>query len=70
MSATVHTLDHESAENPIDRWRRECGIPSDNAAANALCVHRHTVANMRSRELLRIERLAMAAVKAKLAPWT
>ena len=67
----VQALDRENAKiDPLDRWKQACGIPSDNAVANVLCVHRHTVANMRGRYLTRLERLAMAAVKAGLEPWT
>lgn len=65
----VHALDHETGENALDRFKREAGIGSDNALAHALCVHRHTVANMRGRYLTKLERLALAAVKAKLEPW-
>lgn len=65
--ADVQILDCEI--DPIDVWRQRCGIPSDNAAANLLCVHRHTIANMRGRYLTRMERLAMAAVEHKLEPF-
>lgn len=53
----------------IDAWKAACGFPTDNAAAMALRVDRHTIPNWRKRDLTHVERLALAAVYHRIKPF-
>lgn len=53
----------------FDDWMQACGLPTVNAAANTLGVHRNTATTMRTRELTKLERLAMAAAYHRIQPF-
>jgi hypothetical protein len=55
--------------SPFDDWMQACGLPTVNAAANTLGVHRNTATTMRTRELTKLERLAMAAAYHRIKPF-
>jgi hypothetical protein len=55
--------------SPFADWMQACGLPTINAAANALGVHRHTAERMHKRELTKFERLAMAAAYHRIKPF-
>lgn len=55
--------------NVFDDWMQACGLPTVNAAANTLGVHRNTATTMRTRELTKLERLAMAAAYHRIRPF-
>jgi len=66
----VQIMDIELSKTcPFADWMQACGLPTINAAANCLGVHRHTAEAMRTRELTKIERLAMAAVYHRIKPF-
>lgn len=53
----------------FEDWMQACGLPTIASAANALAIHRHTAEAMRTRELTKLEGLAMAAVYHRLRPF-
>lgn len=65
MAALYHRI--PPFERPLVEWMRDCGFATDVAAATALEVDRHTVANWRGRALTKLERLALAAVFHRVA---